>query len=147
MTPPGPVFTDLFAFLDERYRLRVVDENKISREIHFRRIHPVDLEEVLKVIIGEIDLDAVEGVMHVLCDHKEPFIPLDDIPAGINAELFQQRNHARENFRDTAADRGGVDILERHPLKFFAKKEELVNLKLSGNGGVIFNVDHTAPPA
>ena len=54
----------------------------------------------------------MEGIVELLGHLEKLLVTLYDIPAGINAQLLQQRHHAAQNLSNSSPAESGVDILD-----------------------------------
>jgi hypothetical protein len=133
--------------VDEGDGLGIVNEDDVGLVGQHIGVLAVDLAEEIPVVRRELFPDAVERVVHLLRDVEEPLVALDDVPAGPDAEVLEERQHAQEDLGHAAPDRGRVDVLDGPALEPFGEEAELVDRARADDGGIIVNARHDAPPS
>ncbi len=119
-----------------------MNENDVGLVGHDLDVLPIDLEEEVPVLGRELLLDAVEGVVHFLGDEEEPLVATDDVPAGLDAQILEEGEHAQEDLGDTASDGCGVDVLDAPALEALGEKAELFDGTVAHDRGVVLNPEH-----
>ena len=76
--------------VDQRKRLRVVHDNKIVLEKIAHAVLVNDLLENFFFDAGEIDLCALEGVVHFLRDREKIGSSLDDAPLSAQSKAVHE---------------------------------------------------------
>ena len=71
---------------------------------------PVHVDEEIKVVSGDGDVHAVQGVVHVLGNGEEPLVPFDHVPPGVDAQVLEEGDHPGQDLRHPAPDGRGVDV-------------------------------------
>jgi hypothetical protein len=117
-TPDNPC-TRAFGRRDERRRLRVVDDDHVSRTDVGKQPLGVVVQDVLEVpSFGRTELAAVSGrpvepVVDPFRDREEGRIPFDHEPPGIDARAACVGEKRLQHLRHTASGPGRVDVQYR----------------------------------
>src|SRR6516165_7616908 len=77
---------------DERQRLRIVDDHEVVVEMHPHGVLEHDLLVDLALELAQIDLAALERVVHLFGDAEEVGTTLDHPPAGPNPGGVHQQS-------------------------------------------------------
>ena len=100
--------------LDERQRLRVVHDHHVMIEMQARRVFERHLLVDLHLQVGEIDVAALQGVVHFLGDAEEVRAAFDHAPAGPDAGGVHQQRQRGQQLGDAAAVIGRIDVDDVH---------------------------------
>src|SRR5437763_11512092 len=101
MAAPDPR-TCFLVMLDQRQRLRVVDNHEIVLEKIADAVFVNDLFKNFLFDSGQIDLPALKRVVHLFRDREKIRRSLDDAPLGPKTEAVQEQSE-RRNDLDHAA--------------------------------------------
>src|SRR5271170_4937200 len=111
MASPDPSFAAAcFTSLDQTGGLRIVDEHHVGVEVETLEVMACGEIEDLLIGRGERVRFAVQGVVQILGQDEKILGPLNHVPSHVEAYLVQQRQQAVENFGNSAADQGGIDV-------------------------------------
>ena len=108
--------TFFFVMPDQRKRLRIVHDHKIVvQEIaHAVLVNHLFINFLFDA--GQVDLGALERVVHFLCDRKEIRRSLNDAPFSAQTEAVPQQCQRGEHLRHAAAIVSGIEIRHAQPL-------------------------------
>ena len=103
--------------LAHRGRLRIVDDDEVPLAVELQRVVE-DALEVDPLHRGvPLDVGALERVVHRLGDAEELVAAVDHLPLGFEADVAGERDVGGEQFGDTAAVRGRVDVQDAGTLE------------------------------
>ena len=91
-------------------RLRVVYENDVRLQVQPLGVLPIDLVVQIEVALPERHRQALQAVVKGLGDAIEVGRAGDDFPAGVDPQLFHERDHPAQDFGHAAAAPRGVDV-------------------------------------
>ena len=129
-------------FLHQGDRLGIVDEDDIVGGIHLLQIAPARLHEYLEILFADVGCSAVQGVMEFLRDLEELPPPFDHVPANIQPQFLEQRNHPVEDLRHAAADGRGVDV--QYPLspQMHGDEPQVLHDGFPDDGDIVIDLYH-----
>ena len=104
-----------------------MNKDNVSIQVQLLNILLSCFQKELKVFGANSLLSPMKSIVEFLGYLEKLGIPLDDIPAGIHAELPEQRHHATQNLGDTTPGEGGVDILNDLTREPAAKQSQLLD--------------------
>src|SRR5215472_15338789 len=111
MTAPDPVIRAGGTPVNQRGRLRVMDDHEFGIERKRRAVLLVIRQKDVKILAFGLVRLAVERIVKRLGNVKELFSASHHVPANAEVKFFRERNKAVEDFRDAAAYGGGIDHL------------------------------------
>src|SRR5438876_11475748 len=103
--------------LDQRQRLRIVYDYKIVFEEVAQAIFVNHSFINFLFDAGEIDLGALERVVHFLCVRKEIRRSLNDAPVSAQTEAVPQQRERGKHLRHAAAVVSGIEIRHAQSLE------------------------------
>ncbi len=86
-------------------------KNNISIQFRFSKVLLGCFHEDGEVLRRDCFRSGMESVVELLGYLEKVVITFDNVPAGINAELFQEGHHTAQNLGNSAADESRVDVL------------------------------------
>jgi len=95
---------------NERQRLRVVHDDDVMVEMIAGRIFESDLFVDVELQVRQIDIRALQSVVHLLRDAKEIGPALDDPPSGFDPGTVHQQSGGGQEFGHATAVIGRVDV-------------------------------------
>src|SRR3989304_4749007 len=114
-----------------------MDVKNVSGKLHLFNILLRRLQKDVEVFRGDLFLPAVKSVMELLGDLEKGVISTNHIPACVNSQLRQQRHHAGQDLRDTAAAERGVDILNDLATQPVGQQRQLLDGATADNRSII----------
>ena len=140
MAAPDPG-TLLFVMLDQRKWLRIVHDHKVVLQEIAKAVFINHLFENFPFDARQIDLCALERVVHFLCDREEIGRALNHAPFGAQTEAVPKQRERRKCFGHATAVVGRIEIrhaqsleqarLLANALDIFSSNEQLVIFELS----------------
>ncbi len=112
VTAPDPARV-LAPCFDQRDRLRIVDQCKIGVGREVARRLAIGLEEEVAHRLRQRLVRALKPVVNALRHLVELGRTGDHLPARVDAEVAEQRQHAAQDLRHAAAFLGRVDVQKR----------------------------------
>src|SRR5579872_1698427 len=97
MAAPEPVPFLLRARLNERRRLRIVDNRKFTVKLQPLPIHFIGGKKNLEIFPSRHVGSAVQGVMKSLRHFKKILAPGNNVPPRTKSEFVHERNQAIQN--------------------------------------------------
>ena len=114
MDAADPVLCEAASVLDDRERLRIVDDDEVELVVERRRVERVVAAEDLLLGIRQAARVALERVVDRLRDLEELVLSENHPPFGVEAGVAHQRHERVVDLRDAAAVGGGGEM--EHPL-------------------------------
>ena len=84
-----PFFLDL----DQRHRLRVVNQGHIGVQVEPFGVDLIDLAVMVPLIGSDGNRVPLQAIVKRLGGFKKGLIALDDLPAGVDAQTLQHGDH------------------------------------------------------
>ena len=132
--------TIFFVMLDQGQRLRVVHNHEIVLQKIADAVFVNDLFVNFLLDAGEIDLSALQRVVHFLGDREKIRRALNHAPLGPKTETVQQQSERRNRLGHTAAVVGRIEIRYPESLELARLLSNSLNLLLSDERLVIFDL-------
>lgn len=108
----GPFFS--WDILNDRGRLRVVDDGDVVIQLEFRGVVLVDLQIVKALFLGQGKrLVALKRVVHLFGDVEELVRGFHHLPMRLDARVPEKRHEILQNLRHTPAKRRRVVVAQR----------------------------------
>jgi hypothetical protein len=95
---------------DHRKRLQIVDDHDIVGEVVPDDVLVDHLFVDPLFPVGEVDLAALEGIVHLLRDAEKIGRPLDHPPAGLDSKAVHEQRLGGQEFRDAASVIRRIDV-------------------------------------
>ena len=115
--------------------LRVVDEDEVGvlkDRLQRARVLLVDILVEVEEARREVDRIALKGVVEALRDVEEIGVPLNDLPHGLQSEVFHQGNQPHQDLGHTSAEARRVDVDDGLALQGLGQLLELLDDLASG---------------
>lgn len=127
MTAPNPLLVGILFKINQSRRLRVMNEDNITIKVHFLRIFFSRLTKGLEILFGYSFMPIMKGIVEFFRNAEKFIVPLNNVPASVDAQLLHERHHPAQNFRNAAADKGRVNILNYLAGKLASYQPEFVD--------------------
>src|SRR5437899_7519051 len=115
-----------------------MDHEQVFGKLHALAVLLVVRHKDVFDLLGQVEVAAVERVVKALGDLIKIIAAGDHVPAGRDFQLIHQGNQPVQDFGNASAHSGGVDHLYGLAAQMTGEDTDLIQLRLSDDGPVVF---------
>ena len=137
MTAPHPMIRSWLARLDERRRLRIVDDHEFAIQRELLAIPLVVGQENIKVFLARMIRRSMQRIVERFGYLKKIFAAAYYFPFDVQVQLFRQRHQASEDFRHAAANGRRIHHLDAPPMQRARQRPQLLDFTRAKQLGIV----------